>query len=339
MSKELLQQAVAAYKAGDRNNARSLLLQYVEIDQHNELSWLLLSNLVNDIEDRIIALENALTINPNNTRAATQLWKLKKKRYEDPDHLAADYQQRLEQAIAAKEQGQGFVAYNMLRQLVAEDDRNEQAWLLLSELAPDLGSEITALKHALLLNPSHASARMRLEQLQRYRDDPLALGKLYEEWGYHERARDIYVRVAFEAGSVVERREAERRMNDAEMRVQAPGMRLVSPQVTLARLTPGPVLLYAALVFVHGGLNPLKIAPVFWLGGFSVLAGSFLLMVASIPETRIVWHQLWKSSGADGPAPQAGLKSLGLLLWFWPHAWIVADGILRFLDTAANVVD
>ena len=164
-SKEILQRATAAYKAGRRGQARALLLKYVEMDQRNELAWLLLSNLVPDREDRIIALENALTINPNNEKAAAQLWNLKRQRYQDTGQLPRDTTQRLEQAVEARDKGQGMLAYNILRQLVQEDDSSEQAWLLLSELSPDTDSEISALENLLQLNPSHNNAKLRLEKL------------------------------------------------------------------------------------------------------------------------------------------------------------------------------
>ena len=65
MANDLLQQAITAYKKGQRDLARDLLLQFVEDDKNNELSWLILADLVKDPADQIIALENALTINPN----------------------------------------------------------------------------------------------------------------------------------------------------------------------------------------------------------------------------------------------------------------------------------
>ncbi len=328
-SKEELQQAIAAYKAGRRGEARAHLLGYVETNQHDELAWLLLSNLVPDLEDRIIALENALTINPNNEKAVAQLWKLRRQRYQRSDPLTDNSIARLEQAAEAQSKGQGLLAYNILRQLVQDDDRNEQAWLMLSELSPDTDSEISALVNLLQLNPSHTEAKLRLEKLQRFRDDPLALGKLYETWGEEEKARDLYVKVAFEANTAAERREAERRMKDTEMREQAPGIRLVNPRVTLARLMVGPILLYFALALIHGGLNPLQVLPVFWLGAISVVIGSFLIVIATVPDTRIIWHQIWQKSGDSTPAPQVGLKALGLLLWLMPTLLIIVDGFVR----------
>lgn len=160
-------------KAGRRGEARALLLEFVGTNQQDELAWLLLSNLVNDLEDRIITLENALTINPNNEKATAQLWKLKRQRYQRSDQRT-DYELgRLEQAVKARDKGQGFLAYDILRQLVQEDDRNQQAWLMLSELSPDTDSEINALENLLELNPSHTDAKLRLEKLQRFRDAPM----------------------------------------------------------------------------------------------------------------------------------------------------------------------
>jgi hypothetical protein len=230
------------------------------------------------------------------------------------------------------------LAYNILRQLLQEDDRNERAWLMLSELSPDTDSEIMALENLLLLNPNHTLAKARLEPLQRFRNDPLALAQLYEEWGETEKARDIYVRVAFESTSAIERREAERRIRNTEIREQAPDMRLVSPIVTLTRLIIGSVFLYSVMIFIHGGLNPLKISPVFWLGGISVIIGSFLLVVSSVPETGIIWQQVWKKLGGGQVAPLAGLKTMGVILWFVPNLLIVLDSVLRFVDTVHEVI-
>ena len=332
-SKQELQRAIAAYKAGHRGEARTRLLAYVETNQHSELAWLMLSNLVYDSEDRIIALENALVINPNNQKAAARLWKLKRQQYQRADLYPGNPIPRLEQAIEARNKGQDLLAYDILRQLIREDEGSQQAWLMLSELSPDADSEIAALRNLLQLNPSHKQAKLRLEKLSRSKDDPLALGRLYESWGEAEKARNLYVKVVFESNSADERREAERRMKDAEMREQAPGFRLVNPQITLARLMVGPILLYFALALIHGGLNPLQVLPVFWLGAVSVVIGSFLMVITSVPVTRIIWHQAWRKFAGDTSPSQGVLKALGLLLWLVPILLIIVDGFIRFRIT------
>jgi len=63
---DLLQQGIALAKAGRREEARDILLKVVEQDERNESAWLWLSGLVDSDEDKAIALENVLTLNPNN---------------------------------------------------------------------------------------------------------------------------------------------------------------------------------------------------------------------------------------------------------------------------------
>jgi Flp pilus assembly protein TadD len=63
---DLLQQGITLARAGRREEARNILLQIVELDERNESAWLWLSGVVDSEEDRAIALENVLAINPNN---------------------------------------------------------------------------------------------------------------------------------------------------------------------------------------------------------------------------------------------------------------------------------
>jgi len=63
---ELLQQGIALAKAGRREEARNVLLQVVEQDERNESAWLWISGVVDTDDDKAIALENVLTLNPNN---------------------------------------------------------------------------------------------------------------------------------------------------------------------------------------------------------------------------------------------------------------------------------
>jgi tetratricopeptide (TPR) repeat protein len=63
---DLLQQGIALAKAGRRDEARNTFLQVVELDERNESAWLWLSGVVDSDDDRAIALENVLAINPDN---------------------------------------------------------------------------------------------------------------------------------------------------------------------------------------------------------------------------------------------------------------------------------
>ena len=70
---DLLQQGIAAAKAGRKEEARRLLTQLVDIDEHNEKAWLWLSGVVESAEDRQICLENVLALNPDNRHAQAGL--------------------------------------------------------------------------------------------------------------------------------------------------------------------------------------------------------------------------------------------------------------------------
>lgn len=67
--KTTLDQAITAAKAGRTAEARHLLETVLDADQHNEQAWLWMSGVVDSDEERIICLENVLTINPQNAPA------------------------------------------------------------------------------------------------------------------------------------------------------------------------------------------------------------------------------------------------------------------------------
>lgn len=65
----MVREGISAYRAGHKEEARTLLLRAVEIDQYNEQAWLWLSAVVETPEEQRTCLENVLTINPKSDRA------------------------------------------------------------------------------------------------------------------------------------------------------------------------------------------------------------------------------------------------------------------------------
>ncbi len=65
----MVREGISAYRAGNKEEARTLLLRAVEIDQYNEQAWLWLSAVVETPEEQRTCLENVMTINPNSDRA------------------------------------------------------------------------------------------------------------------------------------------------------------------------------------------------------------------------------------------------------------------------------
>ena len=69
----LLEQGIAAAKAGRTQEARRILFDVIKLDERNEQAWLWLSGVVESFEDKRICLENALAINPQNSHALSGL--------------------------------------------------------------------------------------------------------------------------------------------------------------------------------------------------------------------------------------------------------------------------
>lgn len=80
----LVRQGINAYREGNKNEARNLLLQAVELDEENEMGWLWLSAVVDTVEDQQTCLENVLTINPNNEKARQGLEILQERSSDSP---------------------------------------------------------------------------------------------------------------------------------------------------------------------------------------------------------------------------------------------------------------
>jgi hypothetical protein len=74
----LLRPAIAAAKAGHKDQARALLEQVVAADPDNETAWLWMSGMVDDDRQRRACLEQVLRVNPENPYARAGLAKLGK---------------------------------------------------------------------------------------------------------------------------------------------------------------------------------------------------------------------------------------------------------------------
>lgn len=69
MTDNLLQQAVAAIKSGDRARGKQLLIRILEQDSKNEMAWLWMSKCVDEQAQKLDCIKHVLAINPNNETA------------------------------------------------------------------------------------------------------------------------------------------------------------------------------------------------------------------------------------------------------------------------------
>lgn len=330
-SSNLLREAVTAVKAGQRKRARTLLLELVEQQPDNEAAWLWLSDLVDDMEDRIIALENALTINPHRPKVQARLAQLQRQQAEQ---LAAwevgnGVVEKFEEAMTALEKGMGKTAVSLLREVVAEDPDHEEAWYTLSTLIGDPDQKIAALENVLRINPNHAKAQGALADLHLHHFDQFKLGRTHEKNGELKKARQAYELAVLQTSVAAERQAAQKRLKIIEQKLSQSTTHLKKTSATfsLLRLTAGPPLLYGLLLIIHSGINPLRIPLLFYLGGLGVLLGSGLVAAASTPH-----HPLWQSIfGKEGmnTAARAVVIATGFFFLAPPFIFLLLNALNR----------
>jgi tetratricopeptide (TPR) repeat protein len=75
-AKQILQQGIAAARAGQQAQARQLLQEAIRRDPQSEAAWLWLSSVAKDNQERIFCLKQLLSINPSNENAIKGLKQL-----------------------------------------------------------------------------------------------------------------------------------------------------------------------------------------------------------------------------------------------------------------------
>lgn len=88
-SLELLKQAIALAKAGQRGEARTLLLDAISKDAENEMAWLWLASVAASSEEARASLGQALVLNPTHEAAAAWLERLEEEVREETPSTGA----------------------------------------------------------------------------------------------------------------------------------------------------------------------------------------------------------------------------------------------------------
>lgn len=207
MSANQLAAAMQAAQAGKREEARELLLALVAVDAQHELAWLWLSDLMPDLENKIIALENALAINPHRRQAQQRLAHLRQQQATlNQDQVAAAHTHTVN--------GRQQQAYALLQQQLQKRPDDADAWFAFSQLVADVDDQLVALHYVVTLKPLHTPAQYRYTQLQMAHADLISLGRAYETFGDWANAIRSYRLAAKQsASSDTERTIAKKRLN------------------------------------------------------------------------------------------------------------------------------
>lgn len=329
-SSEMVRQAIQWTRTGRRTEARDLLLQVVEADPQNEAAWMWLSGLVESLEDRIIACENVLTINPANENVRRYLAELQHhQRTFATTNAARQAEDLMQHAKQYAEQRDVASALRLARQALEKKPDYEDAWLFIGRVSPDIDQQIEALEKLNRLNPSNPEWATALQQARYLRSNPMTRAARLEQLGKFEDALQLYKELAGQARTSAEFDRIYKQIIRIEG-LRNEKIRYVAPSASIHRLTFAWPLLYISLTLVQVGLNPFS-PPAFylWLGLPLVVLGSYLLSLAEVRSDHMVWQKLFSEHGDGSAFARLMAAAAGWFLVILPHLLILLDALNR----------
>jgi tetratricopeptide (TPR) repeat protein len=329
-SADILQRAIQTARAGKRVEARELLLELVEVEPRNEMAWMWLAGLVDTLEDRIIACENVLVINPANEKVRLYLTQLQKQHESSLAKKNSDDAISLfNRARVHAERNESEMAVELARQALKIQGNYEEALLLIGRISPDIEEQITALETANQLNPSRTETIAALKQARYLKSNPMSAAARLEQMGRFEEALKIYNELAAKTKNSREFDLIYRQILRIEG-LQDEKIRYVAPTSSIARLTFAWPALYFSLVLIQVGLNPLAHRVFYlWIGLPLVILGSFLLSLAEVRSNHIVWQKLFDEHGDGSNFARFVAAATGWFLVLVPHLLLVLNSLSR----------
>lgn len=146
--KALLQQGIAAARAGDKATARAKFRELTAHNFDNELAWLWLASVADTPAHAVACLRRVLQINASHEKARAALFRL-----------------LMEQAIQVARAGDKPTAYASFVECSTLDPANELVWTWMASTAPGPSQALDALRHVLHVNPTHQQAGRAYKKL------------------------------------------------------------------------------------------------------------------------------------------------------------------------------
>lgn len=329
-TQQIVQLAVTKAKAGDKSEARDLLLKVVEENPQDELAWMYLISLVDSLEDKIIACQNVLDINPSNTKVRSLLSEIQRKQLTlEAKNKKEEGLQLLKQAKACLKQKDKESALSYAMKAVEKDDELEEAWLVIGYASPEPHRQIGAFETALRLNPDRTSTETALENLRARLDDPLDYAAQLERLGKLDGALQVYNELAARTKDLKTFDHIYQQIARLE-RLKQEKIQYVAPTASIWRLTFTWPLLYFFLVFVQVGLNPFTHRVVLlWLGLPCVFAGSLLLSISEVRSRHPIWKKVFGERGEGSRFARLVTAAAGWVMVIFPHLVLLLDSLNR----------
>jgi len=327
---ELLRKALEAARSGRELTARDLFQDVIRLDPNNEIAWIWLSGLLDPLEDRIMACERVLSINPRNQRIHAYLKRLLDEQEAIRARKSSEIDKLVHQARWIVENGRPEDALLQVQSILREDDSRNDAWQLFAELSTGIDDKVRAYTAMVRNNPSDEAAREALKRFKHYQRNPLDLAAYYEDEGEQEKALELYHSLAAHAGDSSEFDRIYKNITRIQY-TQNLDIRHVRPATNILRLSAGFPLLYFFEMLIQEGLNPIKHpAPHLWFGLLMVAAGGFLLAVAGIRSKHPIWQRWFGEYESRGSTPARVLLSIaGWFLALVPHLILALDSVVR----------
>ena len=332
----LYELGISAAERGDREQARSLLLQVVEDNPHHEEAWIWLCDLVDDPEDRIIALENVLTINPENKDARVLLETLQSAREESPGREEA-VQARVFTAIPTEPLKRGTNALEETNSILAGANSPTTPVKDRRVLQARSRSRLMAVQRAISADDRDTALNMLVQMIQEDENNEEAwfiLGHMAPTVEDQQIALENVLVLNPENKPAALRLETLKSLvdknpfdasiwqeNDALLRIvqsflplsnnttkssnnsdnHQPGeesdARQQNPTLRLMQVALWPALFYILLVMIQSFLLPLGFNPMLILGIFSVCIGSVLATAAGTTPRHPLWVEYFGEPG------------------------------------------
>jgi len=145
---DLLDRAILAAKAGDKERARRVLLELTDHEPDNELAHVWLASVARGQEEALAHLRRAWQLNPARAEVVDSLKTM-----------------LLRIGVAAAEAGDDVHARAALEECCTVDPGYDRAWLWLASVAGSPPAAMGHLRKVLQLDPKHALASSTLERL------------------------------------------------------------------------------------------------------------------------------------------------------------------------------
>lgn len=324
MSIDLFREAVKAERNGRDREAYELLQELLMGQPRHEMGWLWLSKISPDIDEQIRALETVLSLNPGHEEALYRLPELKAERKQQ---VPANQAELLQEAVWAYRNGRHHQARQYLIQVVRSNPALLKAWLGLAQVAQSPAEKIVALEAIVNINPHHEKAATALQKLRSDFDDPLALAQAYEAVSLTGKAMTTYQYAAQKAPNAADRHIAakhartlqanQQKTEQEKQQKSAQPLTVTSDNATLLRLGLGPLIVYMLLIFIHGGLNPLRVPWLAYVGLPVVAVGALLIAAANTPY-HPYWQKFFGQHGIPNRNTALALAFVGSVIVIFP---------------------